>query len=114
MLPSLFSLMPPAGPYHFLFAVYCYLLPILLYGAWAAVSLMDLLESPPSQRSATWGLAVLLVPLVGGAAYLLARASGLTSRARYAMVIGGLLVWLIPLGFGLMQVWGPLGPKALN
>jgi hypothetical protein len=54
------------------------------------------------------------VPLAGGAAYLLSRATGLTSKARIAIVVGGLLVWLIPLAFGLSRVLGPLGPKALN
>jgi hypothetical protein len=114
MLPSLFSLMPPATPYQWVFAVYCYALPILLHGAWASVSLMDMLESPPPERSTGWGLAVLLVPLVAGAAYLLARARSLTSTARVAIVVGGLLVWVIPLVFGLTRALGPLGPKALN
>jgi hypothetical protein len=114
MLPSLFSMMPPATGWQWLFAIYCYAVPILLYGAWAAVSLMDMFESPHAQRSVGWGLAVLLLPLVGGAAYLLARASNLTSRGRIAIVIGGLLVWLIPLAFGLSRALGPLGPKALS
>lgn len=114
MLPSIFSLISPVTPYQWLFTVYCYILPILLYAAWASVSLMDMLTAPPQQRSSAWGLAVLLVPLAGGAAYLLARASGLTTRARYAIVVGGLIVWLIPLVFGMTLAWGPLGPKALN
>jgi hypothetical protein len=114
MLPSLFSLLPPASPYQWLFTIYCYAVPILLYGSWAAVSLMDMFESPRAERSVGWGLVVLLLPLAGGAAYLLARAANLTSRARLAIVVGGLLVWLIPLTFGLSRVLGPLGPKALN
>jgi len=114
MLPSFFSLISPVTPYQWLFTVYCYVLPILLYAAWASVSLMDIFEAPAQQRSSGWGLAVLLVPLAGGAAYLLARASGLTARARYAIVVGGLMVWLIPLIFGMTLAWGPLGPKALN
>jgi hypothetical protein len=114
MLPSLFSTMTPSTPYQWLFMVYCYVLPVMLYGAWAAISLMDMFESPRADRSAGWGLAVLLVPLAGGAAYLLSRATRLTSKARIAIVVGGLLVWLIPLAFGLSRVLGPLGPKALN
>jgi hypothetical protein len=46
--------------------------------------------------------------------HICARASGLTTRARYAIVVGGLVVWLIPLAFGMTLAWGPLGPKALN
>jgi hypothetical protein len=114
MLPSLFSMLPPSTPYQWLFVIYCYALPILLYGAWTAVSLMDMFESPRADRSVGWGLAVLLVPLAGAAAYLLARAANLTSRARIAIVVGGLLVWLIPLAFGLSRALGPLGPKALT
>ena len=114
MLPSFFSLISPVTPYQALFMVYCYVLPILLYAAWASVSLMDMLEAPSQRRSSVWGLAVLLIPLGGGAAYLLARASGLTTRARYAIVVGGLVIWLIPLAFGITLAWGPLGPKALN
>jgi hypothetical protein len=114
MLPSLFTLMSPTTHYQWLFAIYCYLLPILLYAAWTTVSLMDLLESPREQRSIGWGLGVLIVPLLGGAAYLLARAGSLTMRARCAMVIGGLIVWLIPVIVGFMLAGGPLGPKALN
>jgi hypothetical protein len=114
MLPSLLSMNSPATAYQWLFTIYCYAVPILVYGAWAAVSLMDMFESPQAERSVGWGLAVLLLPLAGGAAYLLARASNLTSRARLAMVVGGLLVWLIPLAFGLARALGPLGPKALN
>ena len=114
MLPSLFSMMPPSTPYQWLFVVYCYALPILLYAVWASVSLMDMFDSPQSSRSIGWGLAVLLVPLAGGAAYLLARAPTLTSKARIAIVVGGLVVWLLPLAFGLSRALGPLGPKALN
>ena len=111
MLPSLFSLTRPATPYQWLFAIYCYVMPIVLYATWAAVSLMDMFDSP---RSARWGLAVLLIPLLGGATYLLTSAAGMTRRARYAIVFGGLVIWLIPLIYGLVQVSGPLGPKALN
>jgi hypothetical protein len=75
---------------------------------------MEMLSAAPQRRSAAWGLAVLLIPLAGGGAYLLSRASGLTTRARYAIVIGGLVVWLIPLFIGTTLAWGPLGPKALN
>lgn len=114
MLPSLFSVALPATGYQILFSIYCYLLPILLYCAWAALSLMDLFASPREERGSGWGFAVIALPLVGGAAYLLARARNLEMTARVAIVVGGLLVWLIPLAYGLSLSLGPLGPKALT
>jgi hypothetical protein len=113
MSPSLFSLHDPMGPFQILFSVYAYALPILLYASWAGLSLMDLSTSPQSTGRGGWAAAVLLIPLLGGAIYLLARASGLSRVARFAVVVGGLSVWLVPFAYGLMLVWGPLGPKAL-
>jgi hypothetical protein len=94
MLPSIFSLSPPANGYQWLFAIYCYAMPILLYGAWAAVSLMDMFDSPQSRAPVGWGLAVLLIPLAGGAAYLLARATSLDDEVASGDGVVGLLVWL--------------------
>lgn len=113
MLPSLFSLQQPVTAFHVLFGIYAYLLPILLYAMWASLSLMDLSITTRADGRAGWCVAVLLVPLIGGAYYLLARATMLSRRARYAAVGAGLLAWLVPLAYGLPLVWGPLGPKAL-
>lgn len=113
MLPSMFTLHDPMGPYQVLFSVYAYVLPLVLYALWASLSLMDMSASPESSDRGAWSAAVLLLPLLGGALYLLTRASGLSRTARFAAVAAGLLVWLVPFVYGLTLVWGPLGPKAL-
>lgn len=113
MMPSLFSLARPADLFQVWFIVYVYLLPLLLYAAWATLSVMDMLEAHPSHSRPGPILLVLLVPLVGGAWYLLARATTLARPARLAAVLVGLLVWIVPLAAALVLVARPLGPKAL-
>jgi len=113
-MPSLFSMSGPVTMFQVWFIVYVYLLPILLYAAWASLSLMDMAES--KDGGSHWGAAaaVILVPLVGGAWYLLARARTLTRPARVAAVVAGLIVWFIPLFIAIWLVGRPLGPKALS
>lgn len=113
-MPTLFSTSLPVTAFQIWFVVYLYALPILLYAAWAALSLMDLSLGSGGERRTFWILGVLLVPLVGGASYLLFAATGPNRTARRATVIGGLVVWLVPLAAGIWLVGGPLGPKALG
>lgn len=96
------------------FVVYLYLLPFLLYATWASLAVMDLAERVDGPGRAGWGAFVVLVPLVGGAWYLLAAATTLRRSSRMAIVIAGLAVWLLPLAIGLWLAGGPLGPKALS
>jgi len=111
-MPSLFSMAHPFTAFQLWFVVYVYLLPILLYGVWASLALMDLMDS--KQASPLAALSVILLPLVGGAWYLLRRARSLSPTARVATVVIGALVWLIPLIVALWLVVRPLGPKALS
>jgi len=111
-MPSLFSMAHPFTAFQLWFVVYVYLLPILLYGVWASLALMDLMDS--KQASLLAALTVILLPLVGGAWYLLRRARSLSPTARVATVVIGALVWLIPLIVALWLVVRPLGPKALS
>jgi hypothetical protein len=57
---------------------------------------------------------VILVPWLGGGWYLLTAARTLRRSARIAIVVTGLVVWLLPLTIGLWLAGGPLGPKALS
>jgi len=115
-MPSLFSVSNPATAFQWWFVVYVYVLPLLLYASWAALSLMDLNERARAGEpgSFAWGAAVLLFPLIGGAAYLLGSSRRLRGSSRFAIVFSGLIVWLVPLIVGLWLAGGPLGPKALS
>ena len=115
-MPSLFSVANPATAFQWWFVVYMYVLPLLLYASWAALALMDLDERLRAGEpgSPVWGAAVLLLPLIGGAVYLLGWSRYLRRSSRFAIVFAGLIVWLIPLGAGLWLAGGPLGPKALS
>jgi hypothetical protein len=96
------------------FVVYLYLLPFLLYATWASLAIMDLGERVDGTGRIRWGALVILVPLAGGAWYLLTAAERLKRSSRFAIVITGLFVWLLPLAIGLWLAGGPLGPKALS
>jgi hypothetical protein len=113
-VPSPFSLANPMTAFQVWFVVYLYLAPFLLYAAWASLAFMDLGERPDSAGRAGWGAFVTLVPLIGGACYLLTAATSLRRASRFAIVIAGLTVWLLPLAFGVWLAGGPLGPKALS
>jgi hypothetical protein len=114
MLPSLFSVAAPASAFQIWFVVYLYVLPLMLYAAWTTLSIMDLVESRAAGSRWGEGIVVMLLPLVGGAWYLLARAGSLTRPARLATVLLGALIWLVPLAVAIWLVGGPLGPKALT
>jgi hypothetical protein len=113
-MPSLFSLANPMTAFQLWFVVYLYLVPFLLYASWASLAFMDLGERTDGAGRAGWGAFVLLVPLLGGACYLLSAAASLRRPARIAIVITGLIVWLLPLAIGVWLAGGPLGPKALS
>ena len=113
-MPSPFSPALPMTVFQIWFVVYLYLLPFLLYAAWASLAIMDLGERVDRAGRIGWGALVILLPLVGGAWYLLTAAETLRRSSRFAIVIAGLFVWLLPLAIGLWLAGGPLGPKALS
>lgn len=75
-----------------LFGVYDYLLPLMLYCAWSTVALVDLAERAETDRplATRWAAAILLLPVVGAAGYLLAGRSTLSRVSRHASLLGGL------------------------
>jgi hypothetical protein len=113
-MPSLFSVSAPATLFQVWFVVYLYLLPFLLYASWASLAMMDLCGRGGESHRLQWSAFVLLVPLLGGAWYLLSAARTLKQSARVAVVVTGLVIWLLPLAVGLWLAGGPLGPKALS
>ncbi|MEO8450596.1 MAG: PLDc N-terminal domain-containing protein [Gemmatimonadota bacterium] len=77
-----------------LFGVYDYLLPIMLYCAWSTMAFLDLSDRAEREPAVAtrWGVAVLLLPVAGAAAYLLAGRPNLSRFVRLAAIGGGLLV----------------------
>jgi hypothetical protein len=77
-----------------LFGVYDYLLPIMLYAAWSTLVFLDLARAPDGDRSRVvrWSAIVLLLPLVGAAAYLLFGGSAIRRPVRIGAVAGGIAV----------------------
>jgi len=113
-VPSPFSLAIPMTAFQIWFVYFLYLLPCLLYATWASLAIMDLGERADATNRIAWGAFVILVPLLGGAWYVLTMARTLKRSSRIAMVSAGLIVWLLPLAVGLWLAGGPLGPKALS
>jgi hypothetical protein len=111
-VPSMFSVSSPASLFQVWFVVYLYLLPFLLYATWASLAIMDLCERGDHPLGLT--AFVILVPWLGGGWYLLSVARTLKRSARIAIVLTGLILWLLPLAIGLWLAGGPLGPKALS
>jgi hypothetical protein len=87
-----------------LFGVYDYLLPIMLYCAWSGLAFLDLAKAPAgdARRVVRWSAVVLLLPLVGAAAYLLTAKSELGRPLRVGAVVGGVLV--VAAAFGLTMI----------
>jgi hypothetical protein len=111
-MPSMFSVSSPATLFQVWFVVYLYLLPFLLYASWASLSIMDLCERDDPRLALS--AFVILVPWLGGGWYLLTAARTLRRSARIAIVVTGLIIWLLPLTIGVWLAGGPLGPKALS
>lgn len=79
---SILSLITPLRINSVLFAVYDYLLPIMLYCAWSTLALLDLARDGEADRGRTlgWTAAILAVPVVGPAPT--SSPPGRASRAR--------------------------------
>ncbi len=76
--------------------LYATVLPFAIIGAWIAVSLWDLARRADLGRATAvgWSLAVLIVPVVGAAAYLLS-AGRLPRLQAVTFVAGGLVAYLL-------------------
>src|SRR5260370_42650607 len=96
------------------FVVYMYLLPFLLYSTWASLAIMDLVERGDDSDRAGSGALVILLPLVGGAWYLLTAAKTLRRSSSIAIGATGIFVWLLPLAVGLWLGRRPPRPQALS
>jgi hypothetical protein len=85
MLPSLFNLPSPSSAYLTAFVIYGYVLPIMLYGLWASLALIDMAHA--RRHSVSWTLLVLALPWLGAGAYLLFVADQMSRAARHAVIV---------------------------
>jgi Phospholipase_D-nuclease N-terminal len=84
------------------FALYGYLLPLVLLAAWTSLALWDLARRDDLGRGATlaWIAVILVVPFVGVVAYHVLGRPTLPAWLRAALVAGGLLAYALVLGVG--------------
>jgi hypothetical protein len=85
-----------------LLGLYGYLLPLLLYVVWSALAMWDIGRRKDLSTAAVWSwvLAILVVPVLGAAAYLLAGSSQIARPLKLATVLGGAAAYAIVLLIG--------------
>ncbi|MDF3819741.1 PLDc N-terminal domain-containing protein [Leptospira sp. 96542] len=80
---------------------YAYYLPFVLTTVWAPIALYDLSgkSNLESWKTILWALVILIVPVFGGAAYILLAENGFSKKFKQTAVGGGLtiliLVWVL-------------------
>jgi hypothetical protein len=90
---SIFTLISPFTRNTVLFGLFDYVVPIMLYCAWSALAFLDLARADGDQgRTWRWSLVILLLPVLGAAAYLVFGSSEKARRTGVAFVTGGLAV----------------------
>ena len=80
-----------------LLGLYGYVLPLVLYASWVAISLWDLVrrEGLTDGKRMGWMTVVLLVPFLGPPIYLLAGGSPIQRSIRLFLVFGALAIYLL-------------------
>lgn len=80
-----------------LLGLYGYILPFVLYAAWVAISLWDLVrrEDLADRRRFAWMTVVLLLPFLGPVVYLVAGRSAIARNTRLFLVFGAMAIYLV-------------------
>lgn len=93
-----------ASPAVMLIGLYGYAFPLILYVAWVVLALWDLArrEDVSGGRRIGWSAAVLVLPVIGPAGYLLAGGSAIPRGMRYFLVFGGIVIYLALAAFGFL------------
>lgn len=81
-----------------------YAFPLILYVAWVVLALCDLArrEDLTAGRRIAWTAAVLVMPLVGPLAYLIAGGSAIPRGMRWFLVIGGIAIYAALAALGIL------------
>lgn len=87
-----------------LLGLYGYILPFVLYAAWVAIAMWDLIrqESVPIPHRTRWMLLVLVVPFLGPLLYFAFGGSPIPRQLRLILTVGGIAVYLVFLGLGVV------------
>ena len=102
---SIFTLISPFTRNTVLFGLFDYVVPIMLYCAWSALAFIDLARTNGDKgRTWRWSLVILLLPVVGAAAYLVMGSSTGARRSGVAFVTGGLAVMAAAFAITLVRI----------
>jgi plastocyanin/uncharacterized membrane protein YhaH (DUF805 family) len=76
--------------------LYGYVFPLVLYAAWIAIALWDLVrrDELKDRNRIGWMAVVLIVPVIGPVAYFVAGGSPISRAIRWFLVLGGLVIYL--------------------
>lgn len=76
--------------------LYGYVFPLILYAAWVAIALWDLVrrEAVSDRRRIGWMALILIVPVFGPVAYFVAGGSGISPSVRWFLVLGGIVIYV--------------------
>jgi hypothetical protein len=86
------------------FGLYAYVLPLVLYTSWVVLALWDLAKREDMSRGMTiaWMAAILIIPFLGVVAYYIFGRSTIPVWQRWVFMAGGMLVYLLFLGLGMV------------
>ncbi len=87
------------------FGLWAYFLPIMLFGAFVAIAIWDMVRRDDMSRGAMilWMAVSVIVPFLGVIAYFIFGRSEIPAWQRTTIVAGGVLGWLVILAVGFVM-----------
>jgi hypothetical protein len=94
---TLMSMQLATSWWSLLIGLYGYILPFVLYAAWVAIALWDLIrqEAVPLSHRTRWMLVVLVVPFLGPLLYFGFGRSPIPRQLRLILTVGGIAVYVV-------------------
>jgi len=104
-MSGVLSLFTPLSIPSIVHGLYLYIFVIVLYSVWSTLAFLDLaqVENGGTKRTWLWSGLVLLVPLLGGAIYLMMAPSKVPRHTRFTIVLGGFAI--LAVAYGYTAVW---------
>ena len=86
------------------FGLWAYFLPIMLFGAFVAVAIWDMVRRDDMSRASMilWLAVSVIVPFLGVIAYFIFGRSSIPAWQRTTIVAGGIVGWLVVFAAGLL------------